>query len=308
MKIPYTKTHILILLLFLIIFSSCQTNNKKEELIKSSNDSPSVKLSQERPNLNISILLDLSDRIDPKKYPNPAMEYYQRDLGYIHSIAESFEWHLRNKRSIKINDHIQLYIDPEPADPGLNEKISMLNMTFTRHNAKKELITQTSKLYDSITQLIYKSAIQDNHYVGSDIWGFFKTKVEDFCIKENHRNILVVLTDGYLFHENAKIKEENLTSFITPQQIRTYRLNNSNWKEKIDNENYGFIATRDNLQNLEVLVLGVNPDKKNPYEQDVIYKYWSDWLTKMNVKSFEIKLASLPATTDKIIKDYILME
>ena len=32
-------------------------------------------------NLNISVLLDLSDRIDTIKYSNPSMEFYQRDLG-----------------------------------------------------------------------------------------------------------------------------------------------------------------------------------------------------------------------------------
>jgi len=44
-------------------------------------------------NLNISILLDLSDRIDDKKYPNPVMSYKERDLGYIKAVAKSFQDH-----------------------------------------------------------------------------------------------------------------------------------------------------------------------------------------------------------------------
>ena len=39
-------------------------------------------------NLNISVLLDLSDRIDTIKYSNPSMEFYQRDLGYLKSVAK----------------------------------------------------------------------------------------------------------------------------------------------------------------------------------------------------------------------------
>ena len=296
-----------VLLPAILIFMSCK-NDKHQKIEDNTIESHTVKSSKSESNLNISILLDLSDRINPEKYPNPAMEFYQRDLGYIHSIVESFEWHLRNKRTIKINDHIQLYIDPEPSDSNLNKKINTLNMTFTMDNAKKDAILQTSVLYDSITKLIYKSAIEDNHYVGSDIWCFFKTNVEDFCIEEDHRNILVVLTDGYLFHKDAKLKEKNLTSYLTPQDIRNFRLNKSNWKEIMNSQNYGFITTRDNLQELEVLVLGINPDPKNPYEQDVVFKYWNDWLTSMKVKNFEIKMANLHANIDKIIKDFILTE
>ncbi|MBV7268028.1 hypothetical protein [Winogradskyella luteola] len=291
-----------------LILTSCKSDEDETKGKSITIEEETIKLSPKRPNLNISILLDLSDRINPKKYPNPAMEYFERDLGYIHSIAKSFEWHVRNKRSIKINDHIQLYIDPEPSDSNLNEKINSLNITFTKNNAKRELIMKTSALYDSISKQIYNSAIEDNNYVGSDIWGFFKTNVEDFCIQENYRNILVILTDGYLYHKYSKLKEGNLTSYLTPQNIRSFQLNKLDWEDKIKNKNFGFIATRDNLEELEVLVLGINPDSKNPYEQDVILRYWTDWLTKMNVKDFEIKTASLPANMDKIIKEYIFKE
>ncbi|WP_299117108.1 hypothetical protein [uncultured Winogradskyella sp.] len=296
--------HFRLLLSLTLILTSCEETKSKSITV----EEETIKLSPNRPNLNISILIDLSDRINPKKYPNPAMEYFERDLGYIHSIAKSFEWHVRNKRSIKINDHIQLYIDPEPSDSNLNEKINSLNITFTKNNAKREVIMKTSALYDSISKQIYRSAIEDNNYVGSDIWGFFKTKVEDFCLQDEHRNILVILTDGYLYHKDAKLKEDNLTSYLTPQDIRNFKLNKPDWKDKIQDLDFGFISTKSNLKELEVLVLGINPDPKNPYEQDVIFQYWKDWLTKMNVKDFEIKTAILPANMDKIIKDYILKE
>ncbi|NRD24092.1 hypothetical protein HNV10_12600 [Winogradskyella litoriviva] len=298
-----------IVFIILVTVLSCK-NDKEESNVELSieNNEPTTKLSPNRPNLNISILLDLSDRIDPVKYPNPAMEFYERDLGYIHSVVESFEWHLRNKRSIKIKDHIQLFIEPEPADGALNSKIQSLNMSFTKDNAKKEYIMQTSGVYDSIVKQIYQSAIEDNNYVGSDVWGFFKNNVQDFCVEEDFRNILVVLTDGYLYHKDVKIKEKNLTSYLRPQDIREFKLNKANWKERMETENFGFIPMQDDLKNIEVLVLGINPDKKNDYEQDVIFKYWKDWLTQMNVKQFEIKLANLPANMDKVIKDYIFQE
>tara|TARA_R110002049_G_scaffold993_11_gene7249 strand:+ start:30073 stop:30981 length:909 start_codon:yes stop_codon:yes gene_type:complete len=301
------KNKFLVISIFAIILS-CK-NDKKEALDNYNTEHiETIKLSPNRPNLNISILLDLSDRINPKKFPNPAMEFFERDLGYINSVANSFELHLRNKRTIKINDHIHLYIDPEPSDSALNEKIALLDMTFTKDNAKKDYILQTSVLYDSISRAIYKSAIDDDNYVGSDLWGFFKTNVEDFCIEKDHRNVLVLITDGYVFHKDAKLKEGNLTSYLTPQEIRNSKLDNSKWKSKMQKDNYGFIISKNNLQDLEVLVLGINPDSKNPYEQDVIFEYWNNWLTRMEVKNFEIKTALLPANMDKIIQDYILKE
>lgn len=302
------KHYLITLFSCLMLLNSCKEDTQETILDPEKNETEAVKLSVNRPNLNISILLDLSDRIDPKKYPNPAMEFYQRDLGYINAVANSFEWHLRNKRSIKINDHIQLFIDPEPADSDLNKKMKALNLTFNRANATKENILKTSVMYDSITKQIYQSAISDNNYVGSDIWRFFKNNVKDYCMEEGHRNILVVLTDGYLYHKDNKIKEGNSTTYLRPQDIRDFKLNTSNWKDKMEKDNYGFIVPRTDLKNLEVLVLGINPDNKNPYEQDVILAYWENWLNAMNVKDFEIKSAGLPANLDKVIKDYIFKD
>ena len=60
-------------------------------------------------NLNISVLLDLSDRIDTIKYSNPSMEFYQRDLGYLKSVAKTFTSHMLKKRVRQWEDKIQLY-------------------------------------------------------------------------------------------------------------------------------------------------------------------------------------------------------
>ena len=160
--------------------------------------------------------------------------------------------------------------------------------------------------YASQTSKIYESAIKDDNYIGSDIWSFFENKVKDQCIDDKYRNILVVLTDGYMFYEDTRIIEGNLTTYITPELIRKNGLNNKDWNEKLKNKNYGFIKANDDLSNLEVLVLGINPNKSNPYEEKVIRMYWSNWLSEMKVKRFDIKNADLPSNMDTIIKDFIL--
>ena len=175
------------LLIFALV--SCKENPKADEPVHK-HDFPKVAVNS---NLNISVLLDLSDRINPAKYPSPAMEFYQRDIGYLKAIAENFETHIMNKRMIKIDDKIQVFIDPEPSDKTLNQKLEALKISFNRSTVTKEGILATCKKYDSISTLIYEAAIKDNHYVGSDTWRFFKNKVNDYSIEDDYRNILVVL-------------------------------------------------------------------------------------------------------------------
>ncbi|WP_205943056.1 hypothetical protein [Pedobacter frigidisoli] len=69
--------------------------------------------------------------------------------------------------------------------------------------------------------------------------------------------------------------------------------------------NLGFIAFPYNLKDLEVIVLGINPSKKNPYEGDVIKQYWTDWFRAMKVKKFYIKSADLPADLEPVLQGII---
>lgn len=256
-------------------------------------------------NLNISILLDLSDRIDPNKYPNPSMEFYQRDAQYINSISKSFIKHLKSKKLILLNDQIGIYFSPEPSNSEINKISHELKVSFDK-NSPKNLLAQTENKYQELPIGIYEYAIKDGNYIGSDIWRFFKDKVNDFCIKENHRNILVILTDGYMYHKNSEIKEEGKTSYITPQLIRQLELNKSDWKDKIEKNKYGFIPVGRDLNNLEVLVIGIHPDEKNPFEGDVIETYWENWLNNMNIQKYKILKTDLPSNLDKPISEFIL--
>lgn len=297
------------LLLLLIISYSCRYNNKNEDIKNEKKLNALVKkMSSNRPNLNVSILLDLSDRIDPKKYPNKTMEYYMRDLGYIESITKSFETYIRNKKSRQINDNIQLFLDPEPTDKDLNTKIKELQLSFTRINASKELITKTSKNYYDTSRSIYESAIRDNNFIGSDIWRFFKNRVKDYCVKNEYRNILIVLTDGYLYHKNSKRKEGNRTTYIRPQDIREYKFNTKKWKTKFKKDDYGFISANQDLSNLEVLVLGINPSENNPYEEDVLLEYWKEWFESMKINKYELQMSDLPSNMNRIIENFLFQD
>ncbi|WP_272149545.1 hypothetical protein [Tenacibaculum aiptasiae] len=284
-----------------LAFTSCKKEKEQREEIKTEKY-----VNHKKQNINISVLLDLSDRIDPKKYPNQSMEFFQRDLGYIELISKRFENHIRSKKSRSINDNIQLFLDPEPADKELNQKISDLKIAFNRNNATKDLILETSKKYVNACGAIYKQAISDGKYVGSDTWGFFKHKIKNYCVDENYRNVIVILTDGYIFHKDNKKREKNRTTYLTPETIKGFGLKTASWKKRFENNDFGFLPIEENLEDLEVLVIGINPEKGNPYEEDVINAYWGKWLKEMKVKKFQLVRADLPSHVDKIIGEFLL--
>jgi hypothetical protein len=251
---------ILMVILLVSVFSCKQDTDKEDNEV--SIKKPIVE------NYNISILIDLSDRISLKKNPNLTMEYYQRDLGYIKSVSEAFTQHLKEKRIRQIDDKMQLFFNPEPLDPKINSISKDLKIAIDKNNATKVFLNSINANYAAQTSKIYDSAIKDDNYIGSDIWSFFDSKVKDQCIENGYRNILVILTDGYLFYDGTLIKEKNRSTYV--------------------------------------LVLGINPSKSNPYEEKVIKAYWTKWFTEMNIKHFEIKNADLPSNMEKIIEGFIL--
>jgi hypothetical protein len=270
------------------------------------NENAGIVGTDNKDNLNISLLLDLSDRISPEVHSNPSMEYYARDVGYIATISNAFEFHVRNKRINLIDDRIQMYFDPPPLNAEINSLAESVKRHLTRKNASREMVLNISDDYKNVAERIYQLAITDANYVGSDIWRFFKDRVEDYCIEPGYRNILIILTDGYIYHERTVMAEGNATTYITPKYLKANNFTTSKWREQIESQNFKLIPANENLNALEVLVLGINPSVGNPYEGEIIKRYWSDWLTDMGVKRFELKISDLPVNMEGVIKDFIV--
>ncbi|MGB6035005.1 MAG: hypothetical protein WBG42_01970, partial [Cryomorphaceae bacterium] len=288
------------LFLFILLFS-CAPDTIEEDTSESSTVDPVRTVSQVPQNLNLSILMDLSDRISPEKYPNPTMEYYQRDVEHIKSVLNGFQSVVLNKRVRTIDDHVNAYFDPPPKSREIIKHADRMKVDFTRENVTKEAIANVDQVFAESALAIYEQAIKDGKYVGSDTWGFFKNNLERYCIRENYRNVLVILTDGYIYHRDQKREEGNRTSYVTPEKIRALKLNDSNWKNKMLENNIGFIPVDVDLSDLDVLVLGINPDDKNDYEADVLLEYWGEWLESMNINKYEILMTDLPSNLDRTI-------
>jgi hypothetical protein len=299
--------------LFVILLVACSEVIKESNLDKviikqnsqlaTSSDCPEYLLDRKFNNYNVTILLDLSSRIDEPNQQN-------NDSAYIVSIAKTFNNHIKNKKLGLLKDKIQLLFHPTPNNIKINKLSEKLKISYIKGVSKKEWIGKTESLYQSLPSEIYELARQDflenQKYPGSDIWRFFKDDVDDYSIDECYRNIVIVLTDGYMFFEDTKMQKDNRTSYLTPKSLSEMPLKNATWKDIIAEKDFGFIVERKNLDDLEVLVLGIHSlNTNNPYALDIIKEYWKKWFIEMGVKNYKVKKADIPSNVEKVINNFI---
>ncbi len=123
---------------------------------------------------------------------------------------------------------MQLFFNPEPSSDKINEIAEEVKYSIYK-DASVNLINDTKELY-SEEPMNYMNLLKTDangkksNYPGSDIWRFFKDNVQDYSIDNCHRNILVILTDGYMFYENTQMTEGNRTSYLTPNSLKRLNL------------------------------------------------------------------------------------
>ncbi|SDS57558.1 hypothetical protein SAMN05192545_1645 [Maribacter dokdonensis] len=303
-----TKFQLLAYIAIILLISSCKSDKKEQirevEVAKNEikGECPSFILDNKENNLNISVFLDLSDRITrPKTIIN--------DTENLKSISKAFTNHVKTKKLILLQDKIQLYFNPAPTNNTINSIAEKLHIEFDKNSPKAKII-DTEEFYAKQPSEIYNLALADSEnpkdFPGSDIWRFFKDNVKDYTISDCHRNILVILTDGYMFHENSQMNEDKLSSYLTPKSMDKLPLSNSKWETTLKEKGYGFIKANDNLEDLEVLVIGIESlNPKNPYAIDVMRTYWTNWFKEMGVKKFKIQNADLASSVEKVIFEFI---
>tara|TARA_R100000935_G_scaffold29362_1_gene49664 strand:- start:20579 stop:21520 length:942 start_codon:yes stop_codon:yes gene_type:complete len=308
------KSSICYLAIFSFAFISCGDDPKEENNLveattklkaEATMDCPAYITKNKPNNLNISILLDLSDRIEQPKS-------IEKDVAYLGSLAKAFTNHIKTKKLVLLEDRIQLFFNPEPSSSKINEIAENLKISFTK-DTPKELIDETQTLYQTEPIKLYEFAKTDangikENYPGSDIWRFFKDNVRDYSMDNCHRNILVILTDGYMYYDKTEMKEGGRTSYLTPKYLSKLNLKKSNWKEEMQKQDLGFIPAAKDLQDLEVLVIGINSlNDDNPYTLDIIQEYWSQWFREMGIPegNYKIKNAVIPSNMEGVILDFI---
>ena len=214
-QISMNKQFLYLITVLLVI--SCDSKNSQVEdpASKKERAELSMPVASEK-QLNINILWDLSDRINDKVNPSTP-PHYQRDVEIIRHLTEIFKKDMQTKGSYKAKSKIKVFFSPTPANNEINKIAKSLSYdlsSFTGEQANRK----KKEVYDSITPVFMKNALQiynltvqdkENRWEGSDIWRFFKNNVRNYCIddRQDYRNILVIITDGYLYHKDSKEKK-----------------------------------------------------------------------------------------------------
>ena len=137
---------------------------------------------------------------------------------------------------------------------------------------------------------IYDQTIQQQKWVGCDIHGFFSNgSVDVQCIRKGERNILFILTDGYIDHVDNRYCKGNKYSYIWPKYLRDKTYN-------------GLIVDRSKpLDELEVCVLELNPFDMKTYSR--LRSVLETWFTGMGIPAGKITIGQtdLPTNTQPII-------
>lgn len=276
----------LLLVAMCLLSANCggDSTSKNEDTAQSESVTPKTP----KP-LNISVYLDLSDRLMRELTPSQT----DRDIEIINHLIDVFISDCTtNGKIINSKNHFQVFFYPSPNNSEIATLARGLNVDLSKtdiKNKKVELMEMKSRFQTNLTQ-IYNDAIEEKKWVGSDVWGFFSNKeVDKLCVRKGYRNILVILTDGYLFHAGNKIKNGTEFSYILPQTLEV--------------EGSSLIAKRNGLTDLEVLMLEVNP--YSPKQHDALISVLENWFKNMEVGRFVVSETALPVNTEIYIDNFI---
>lgn len=259
--------------------------------------------------INISILLDLSDRIDPNLVTYIPSQN-ERDIEIIKVIAEELKKDMVERGAYLAKGKLRVLFSPAPNEPEINFIAEQMSIDLSDKDPKEKKIIFKSLPGSLVAnaEKIYNLAIKNAKWDGADLWRFFKNKVKDYCVDSNdsYRNILIILTDGYVYHKNSVNIVDNRSTYILPKLFMNYGLRgNPNWEEVFEKKDLGMISTRNDLKDLEVLVLEVNPSTKNRDDEDIIRKYLSKWFNEMGISDYKIYNTDLPQYTQKRVRDFL---
>lgn len=238
--------------------------------------------------LNITIYLDLSDRLTRPMTPSQK----DRDIAIIRNVLDIFTQKCITEKILQTKNRIKVVFYPTPADASIAARASKLeiDMASMEGKAKRKALKEGTQLFSDNLGHIYDETLQERNWTGSDIWDFFSDKkVDQLCIKNGYRNIFILLTDGYLFQADNKQQQGDAYNYILPQTLAV--------------PNSSLICKRKGLDNLEVLMMEINPYQ--PQQKDKMKAVLGQWLQQMGVHKVEIVETDLPSNTKPVIEDFL---
>ncbi len=248
--------------------------------------------------MNISIMLDLSDRLITQG-PNDNMPQMEKDTTIIGYVSRWFVNRQVQKKFMS-GDIMHVFCYPNPNIPNISQLQDSLSVDLTLGSGKKLAAINRNKqtliampdVWHRSVESIYSSALKTgpaNGWPGSDVWGFFERSVKSQCVKSGYRNILIIMTDGYLWHKTTWMQTATGEyTGISPKTI---------------NQQKAITEIEANLNNLEVLFLEINPSK--PTDFGKIKSLLTNWCNGMGIKHVDVICTDLPRNNNNSIIDFL---
>lgn len=246
--------------------------------------------------VNISVFLDLSDRLDSTRNGDFPVSQMARDTAIVNALVDYFVATCVKHKITENKNHFQILFHPTPKTSDIASLAANLNIDMSKISTpadkKKRLIAMKDDFSRSLSQ-IYEQTLRDRVWIGSDIWGFFcnkNAKVDNLCLRKGYRNIMVILTDGYIYHEDNVQQDGNSYSYVLSNLI--------------DNvPDLSLMAPRKGLDSLEVMMVEINPGK--PVMQSKLISVLEAWLKDMGVKRYVVSETGMPSDTRTIIDNFL---
>jgi len=236
--------------------------------------------------LNILLLLDLSDRVQEKVNYGQS----QRDILIIQELLKVFSQAVKRKLYIKSKDKFQIVVIPQETNPNFSDLVDAftIDMSKFKMREKKGMLKSSTESLIQKSKELYQRVGKLNRYSGADIWKFFKEDIRLYIEDgKEYQNLVVLLTDGYMFAKNNKCRLSNRFTFIMRWNLWRFR-NKFDWETEFDSGDYGLIKTDTQLPNTKVLLLEFKPETEFNNEFQILSKYWTKWFNEMNVSQVEM--------------------
>lgn len=255
------------------------------------------------PQLNITVFLDLSDRIAMEHGYGPQ---WRNDTALVMHLVDRFKKDAEERGTYCAQGRMRLRV--EPPNQVMNTCISTTETDFSKSaqpRARRDLWVGMAEQWQQCLGSAYGNALEEGkkaQWPGSDLYGFLRDV--DKHMAPGYRNILIIVTDGELYAENRRAERDGgHTANLTSVQLRPHVKGNETASiRSMEAAGLGLIdprKTRSKLTGLEVIVLGMrSAHPENPYIYPMLEHLWMDWFGRMGVDAEHLTLEKAGNITD----------
>jgi hypothetical protein len=266
--------------------------------------------------INVTVLLDLSDRIKEPDQP-------QRDEAIVQATAHWFQAWIKERNAFAAKGCYAVAFEPYPAKmPNLSAVTASMHYDLRQEGKQlSEQLKYRKETYVTVVPNVTKGVHQLYQYVtqqpykGADLWGFMHDNyMQRYWVdKSTHRNVLVVVTDGYIDHlkyhkvpaQGNKVAYIN-DDYIANNLIKKAGFTSNNWQAKYTAGKYGLqVPAGVDLQGVEVLVLGEYTYGRPPLYDDIVARYVTDWFKGMGASRVVVRKTDLASLAQQDLLQFL---